>query len=313
MSSPFTNVYGAARTLIALSSLLTLVFTDAIGLFRPLRSSLIEVSSGLGLGDYGLFALFFPHLELGRWVAICVLVLVVSGWRPRVTGLLHWWVSASIFDSLVTRDGGDQCAAVLTLLLLPVTLCDPRRSHWAEAPVPSATGSLVRARIAWAALFMARAQVALLYLHAAVGKAAVKEWVDGTAIYYWIFDPRIGVATAYHEYVHTLLAPAWVAPLLTWAPFALEYGLFLAIAMAAENPARKHLFTFAVLFHAGTALFFGLVSFMVVMCGALLLLLRPAQQAYSLAPSVCAVACRLQAAIRTTRQRPEVPRNLELS
>jgi antimicrobial peptide system SdpB family protein len=129
---------------------------------------------------------------------------------------------------------------------------------------------------------MARLQVAVLYLHAATGKFSVPEWVNGTALYYWLLEPAIGITQKHHDVVLWLLRPAWVTPLISWAPLALELALFCAIGMSSENRMRRVLFAVAALFHVGNFLFFGLFSFMLTMFAALVLLLRPASRPYRL-------------------------------
>lgn len=47
-------------------------------------------------GSIGLACVLpVKNLELARWLAVAILLLVASGWR-RVTGVLHWWVSFSL-------------------------------------------------------------------------------------------------------------------------------------------------------------------------------------------------------------------------
>lgn len=282
MKSPFSNVYGVARTLLACNTLISLLSSDAIASFRPAQLSTADSGYKIAAADYGLFALLNGREALARWVAIALLVVVASGYRPRWTGVLHWWVSASFFASMVTQDGGDQCAAVLTLMLIPLTLCDPRVWHWSASPAIESRSADVLQRIGRSTLFATRFQIAGLYLHAAVGKVAIREWTNGTAIYYWLLDTRVGVATVYHDWVLALLRPAWVSAALTWGPMALEFALFLALAMAPGHRARKLLFWLGLLFHVGNAVFFGLVSFMIAMTAALVLLLRPAEEPYVL-------------------------------
>ncbi len=273
--SPFTNVYGVARTLLALGTLMTLATSTGDALFRPISMSSNDAGQLSAFAKCGLFVLLAPHYEVARWVGVLVLAVVASGWRPRWTGILHWWVSASAFSALITMDGGDQCTSVLTLVLVPLTLCDSRRWHWsAERAIQSARDE-IRARIGASAFWMARLQVAIIYLHAAVGKCGVDEWSNGTAIYYWLTDPSIAVPVQYQDWVLALLAPRWSAPALTWGVIVLEYALFLAIAMSKHNPLRKWLLWIGLGFHVGNVLFFGLVSFMFAMSAALVLLLRP--------------------------------------
>ena len=282
MYSPFSNVYGLARTLLALGTLLTLWTSSGDSLFRPLGRSAAEAGYLSGINHYGLFTLLAPRYELARWLAIAVLAVVASGWRPRFTGVLHWWVSASLFSAIIPQDGGDQCTTVLTLLLIPVTLSDPRAWHWSSIERRDDAIGLILARVASSSLFMVRVQVAILYLHAAVGKAAVTEWVNGTALYYWLMDPRIGLPTRYQDLGLAVLEPIWATPLITWSPMVLEYCLFLSLGMARQNPLRRYLLWAGLGFHLGNLLLFGLVSFVFAMSAALILLLRPVEQPFVL-------------------------------
>src|SRR6185369_7424444 len=88
---PWTDVYGVARSLIALGTLGTLLTHDASLLFMPSGQTMIEIEP---LGLAARFTLFFlvptALLPAARWFAIGALLLVISGWRPRWTGLLHW-------------------------------------------------------------------------------------------------------------------------------------------------------------------------------------------------------------------------------
>ena len=126
----WTNVYGLARTLLALSLMLTLLVNPAHYFFRP----------AAGIPDYplctnnlSLFCLVprdYFFLELVKWIFILLLMVVASGWRPRFTGLIHFYIAFSFHSSAVSLDGGEQVNVVLTLLLLPITLTDKRKWHW---------------------------------------------------------------------------------------------------------------------------------------------------------------------------------------
>nr|WGD99913.1 hypothetical protein P5644_16585 [Bacillus velezensis] len=112
---PWTNVYGLARSLIALGTLLTLLFNPASVFFKT-QNQMLSFSD-----TFSLFLLFpdFRYIEIVKAVCICMLILVVIGWRPRITGFFHWWISYSFQNSAVTLDGGDQVVAVFTLSLAP--------------------------------------------------------------------------------------------------------------------------------------------------------------------------------------------------
>src|SRR5690625_3243397 len=98
----WTNVYGVARSLLAFGTLATLLVHDADFLFRPLGIELYETANNIYLLQWSLFTILSgEYLELGRWLSIVLLLLVISGWRPRIMGPLHWWVSFSFAASCV--------------------------------------------------------------------------------------------------------------------------------------------------------------------------------------------------------------------
>jgi len=189
----WTNVYGAGRSALAIATASTLICNAPSTLFRP-AAGIDQVPVCKGLGTVSLFCLATNrHLEIARWTTVLILAIVASGYRPRVTGIFHWWAAFSLQASAVVLDGGDQIAAILTLLLIPVTLTDDRRWHW-RAP-PASTGSTlesVRFVIATSAWYVIRLQIAGIYFDSAVAKLAVPEWRDGTALYYWLTDPVFG-------------------------------------------------------------------------------------------------------------------------
>jgi antimicrobial peptide system SdpB family protein len=280
--APWTNVYGAARTLLALGTLVNLVCDDVDVLFRPLGVGMGETAVALPLVRLSLFSILSGgRLELARWLGIVILLVVASGWRPRLTGLLHWWVTCSFAASCVVVDGGDQVAANLTLLLLPVTLTDPRRFHWASPAAVAGRGQSIAALLARSALLVARIQVGVIYLVAWVSKIAVEEWTNGTALYYWFLHPVFGVS----DWRQTLLLPLLTRPvtvvLLTWGAIALEALLFMGLLIDRRH--RPALLVAGVLFHTGIALVHGLITFGLAMTAGLILYLRPPEKSFAVA------------------------------
>ncbi|SEL76255.1 antimicrobial peptide system protein, SdpB family [Stigmatella aurantiaca] len=269
--APWTNVYGLARTLIALATCGTLAFNHSSTLFRP-AVGVPQVPLCDGIRQISLFCVLpSGWLEVARWTAVLLLLGVASGWRPRITGFIHWWTAISLQWSGILTDGGDQIASILALLLLPVTLTDGRRWHWAAA-LPPEEGSEIGRLIARSSWLLVRAQVALIYFHACIGKFQVPEWVDGTALYYWLLDPSVGAPDWLARWMLPLLSHPIVA-LLTWSVLLLELGLAAGLLLGPTG--RQVLLPLGFAFHAGIALFHGLISFVLVMFGALILLLRP--------------------------------------
>src|SRR5689334_16795562 len=128
--SPWSSVYGVARTLLALGTLTTLAATPPGVLFQP-ASGFDHAPVCTGARQLSAFCVA-PQVpsEVIRWLSVILLLVVVSGWRPCFTGIIHWWLAWSLQVSSTIGDGGDQAASILTLLLVPLTLFDRRRWHW---------------------------------------------------------------------------------------------------------------------------------------------------------------------------------------
>lgn len=272
---PFTMAYGTARTFLALAGALTLLssspdrlFALAVGLDRSPQCSGVAQISAYCVGRH--------HLQVTQWLIAVGLVVVASGWRPRVTGLFHWWAVWSFTTSVTLQDGGDQAATVLTLLLLPVTLLDGRRWHWQtqdrdplSAPLRSAVGSLF--------LFVATFQVSAIYFDSSIAKLGQTNWVDGTAMYYWSHDSTFGFPGWAQPFTSSLMRTSIGTVAASWGPILLEFSLALA-GLFGTKWVRHRLFFAGLIFHAGIAVLMGLGSFGMTMMGALvLLLIRPGE------------------------------------
>jgi antimicrobial peptide system SdpB family protein len=280
---PHTNVYGLARTLLALGTLGTLLLTDTFDIFRPTVGT-PDYPGCSGIGRWSLFCVGGrENLAVAHWVAILVLVVVASGWRPRITGVLHWYVAGSLFVSALMVDGGDQITAVLTMLMIPVTLADPRRWHWDAAPVPdfpTLSTRTVALRLAALSCFaMMRVQMAGLYFQAAVSKMKVAEWRDGTAVYYWFTDPWFGFAEPVQSWMLPLLSNGVAVAAMTWGAMLLE--VFLFAGLLADHRYRRVLLVLGIAFHAAIATVHGLLSFALPMWGGLILYLHPVHEEFA--------------------------------
>jgi antimicrobial peptide system SdpB family protein len=216
-------------------------------------------------------------LPAARWCAILILAAVVIGWRPRITGVLHWWVSLSFSLSCAIVDGGDQVATVLTTLLVPVTLTDPRKWHWSAPP---ALKGKAAALVAGSAFTVIRLQVAAIYFHAAVGKIGVEEWANGTAVYYWFTHPVFGLNQSLLPLLLPVLVSPWGVVLFTWGAMLLEVVLFTGLV--ADRRWWPMLLWLGLAFHFGILIIHGLMSFFFAMAGALILYLRPRDRPFAL-------------------------------
>lgn len=272
--APWGSGLGLARTLLAAGTLATLLATSPRVLMSPLSNGVIPPICG-GMAKAGVWCVVpAGHGEAARWLSIAILLLTASGWRPRVTGVLHWYVAWSLIANATIQDGGDQITAVLTLVLIPVTLTDPRRWHWQRPPEGSAAGT--GRVVAYACLILAQLQMAVLYFQASVAKLGVREWADGTAMFYWFRNPTFGAPGWLRPLTDAVTGSAISVSLLTWASIAVEFAL--AVAILLRPPAKRLLLAAGLLFHDAIALTMGLISFDVAMSAGLLLYLLPVGQ-----------------------------------
>jgi antimicrobial peptide system SdpB family protein len=274
-AQPWSNVLGVARTSLAIGTLLTLVFSETSTLFRP-ATGMSTVPVCGGPARISLFCMFpSKHLELARLLAIIILAVVASGWRPRFTGILHWWVAFSLQASATVIDGGDQVTSVLALLLLPLTATDSRKWHWEPA---QDSGPSLKKLIALFALWAIRLQVAGIYFHASTAKFAVTEWSDGTGLYYWLTDANFGAPPWLMPLIRPLVTHPVSVTVLTWSVLILELFLMAGLVMPKRHWGKLLIAGLAL--HGGIALVHGLVSFAFAMAGALVLYLRPMEDEF---------------------------------
>lgn len=274
--NPWTNVYGLARTLVASATALTLITSSPDAMWSPFRPGMTEPLGCNGVrGKIGLFCVFPPSaLAVVHVVAIIALFVVASGWRPRYTGVVHWWISFSLLAT-ATRDGGEQVAALFTLLLIPWTLTDPRDWHWQSAHEHAGMRSSFLAQVCWG---LVRLQVMVVYLHSAWTKFEVREWLDGTAVYYWGHDTSVGVPPSLYGLVSPFLRSRPIVAGLTWGAIAAE--LLLVAALVAPRRFWPYLFWLGVAFHTAIALGIGVMSFSLTMIGGLIVYLWPVDKEF---------------------------------
>ncbi|MFC5824414.1 sporulation-delaying protein SdpB family protein [Nonomuraea insulae] len=270
-ATAWTSMVGLVRTLLALGTLGTLLATPAPVLLSPLAGGVRPpVCSGAGMASIWC-VLPAGGGEVAKWASVAILLLVASGWCPRITAIPHWWVSWSFINSVTIQDGGDQVTAVLTLLLIPVALTDRRRWHWSRSTV--APGSEPVRMVATVTLLLIRIQVLVLYLHAGLAKLGVPEWVDGSAMYYWFRSVIFGAPPLLRPLLDVLTDVPILLALLTWGSIAIE--VLLGVALFMPRRARYVLLASGLLFHEAIAASMGLWSFDMAMSAALILYLTP--------------------------------------
>ncbi|MGF1425048.1 sporulation-delaying protein SdpB family protein [Kitasatospora sp. LaBMicrA B282] len=258
-----------ARSGLALSQLITLVFTPDHALFFSDSATPTGIRCS-GLHDISLWCLAGSSaggMHLSRLGTILVLVAALSGYRPRWTCIPQWYVTTSMAIAMPMPEGGNNIAAIVTMLLIPPSLGDFREWQWGrlDPPIsPSWRGS------AYAALLIIRMQIALIYVDAALSKLAVPQWRDGSAMYTVFVDPNAGLPAGLRDLAAPLLVSRVVIASITWGTIALELGIALCALPGIRL--RRIGFFLACVLHLGIMVSMGLISFAVTMISTTLVL-----------------------------------------
>lgn len=263
---------GVARTLIALAGSGTLLASSVSTLIRPAAG--VDELFCVGPAALSAWCLVPPDAhEVVRWLSIFALFVAASGWRPQFTAIPMWWVLFGNQASLTVVDGGDQIAAVLALLLIPHALTDRRKWHWSASLRRRSNAHPYGTLVAHAALVAIRVQVAYIYINACLAKLGVPEWLDGSAVYYWLRDPMFGPAGGLRPITDWLMARPIPVAAATWGTLLLEFALGISVLL--PRKVRFVLLPLGFSLHLGIAVAMGLWSFAFTMWGALLILLWP--------------------------------------
>ncbi|MFP4091605.1 MAG: sporulation-delaying protein SdpB family protein [Cyclobacteriaceae bacterium] len=269
----WTNTIGLSRSLLAFGTLSTLLANEAHLLFPSIE----DMSNFIMNSEFSLFYLLKEHLHLAKWVSVIILLMVISGWKPMLTCIPHWWVAFSFFTSSPIVDGGDQITSILTLLLIPVCITDKRRWHWENnGPKIESLDFCQQCKHLFIVSFLIviKVQIAIIYFHAATAKLSVEEWTNGTALYYWFTHDIFGMGSFLKPLLIPILLNPFIVTLMTWSVIVFELLMFAACLMNRRN--QKIMLILGISFHFSIFVIHGLFSFFFAMTAAILLYLTPA-------------------------------------
>lgn len=262
----WTSIIGLARTTLALGTLLTLIFNPIDILINTNIFSNID-----SIQTLNLFFIFSNNLIVAKLISIIVLLVVVSGFYPFMTGILHWYITYSFFSTCSLIDGGDHVSTILTFLLIPITLTDRRTNHWF---LKNYEVNNFRALIGKIFYTLIKIQICAIYFHSFVGKISVDEWLNGTATYYWLTHEYFGINDTIKPVYLFFLSNSFFVTLITWGTLVFEF--FLSSSIFMDNRKTKiKLFFFGVFFHLFILITHGLVTFFFAMLSGLLIYLLP--------------------------------------
>jgi len=267
----FTEKIAIARFILALGTLLTLLFND------------INIVTNHDYKDHITFsakhdARFVPLKKAdlfmnmpapaAKTVIIVILLVVMSGFAPQVTCLLHVLACFSVRNYIMVPNGGDEIGLMLAVLLLPLCLADPRINQWKKVKTPQQYP--LRNIVGNIAFFAIQLQASVIYLYAAISKMSFKHWQDGTAIYSYSSHPFHG-APDWLRHINEFITLSPVVIVITWATLALE--LFIGLCIFAPRRIKKIFLVLGLVFHFLIIINFGLISFFCTMAALLILYL----------------------------------------
>jgi antimicrobial peptide system SdpB family protein len=267
----FNSRLAFARLMLAVSALLTILFNDIEYLtdYDLVLSNETAFESIIFFKQLSIFTIL--PLFLAKIFSILILLSVLIGYLPQITCFFQAWVHLSICNSFLGVDGGDQIASNLSILVIPLCLFDNRLNQWQS---PRGINSNYRKAInVFFNIYyiLITLQVAIVYLHAGVGKLYNSEWRDGTCAYYWFTNNVFG-APLYLQKFYNIITLSTIAPIVTWSVILLELGLFACI-LATNQSIKKVFLILGLIFHFCIMITHGLISFFFSMTSSLVLYL----------------------------------------
>lgn len=260
-----SRVVGVGRSLIALAQISVLVFTPAAYLFVPVGGEAISIDCRSLPQQASAYCLVdSSQRQLMTWVLLVLLLVVASGLLPRVTPLVHFWVSLSINSSISLPDGGEVVAQVCTFFLILVCINDRRTWHW-QAPRNDASTSVFQG-VAWAGHWGLRLQLFYVYLNSSLAKVSVAPWQEGTATYYVARMENFGAAGLFADAVIWSTSLALFALATAWGAILVESTI--AICHLLRGVRQIYALVLCVAIHGMIIMQLGIVSFGLVMVGA---------------------------------------------
>jgi len=262
----YNNTITFARALLALSILLTLLFTPLDDLF-PIHHLNIIMENNNGLLKLNFF-LWFDNLLIPYLFSIFILFLVIIGFYPRIICLVHSWVAYSVFYSMLIVEGGDQINIILTFLLIPICLIDNRKNAWKPNTKNLKINKILLINAKYSLVFIS-IQMAILYLNAGVAKIFEPEWSNGTAIYFWFNNNMFGAPNWVQNLIGGLFKNDFTVSIINWSVIFLE--IFLFVGFFLNQKFKYILFVLGFALHFFIVIIHGLTTFWLSMSGGLVL------------------------------------------
>lgn len=262
-----TNKLGLARSILAIGTFITIIFNNPYELMNPM-GIYDNFTANLYYAPFNYFLIFKDSPSVAFYLAIVGLLAVISGYFQSLTSIFYWWLAFSV-SSFGLIEGGDQITSILAFLLIPICMTDIRKNHWQKSIINTSTNKKIYNSIANLSRYVIVLQICVLYFVASTAKFNTPQWVNGTAIYYWLNHNMFGVNDFLLKPVNYLLHIDWFIFASSW--FILLIELLLSVSFLFNPPLKKIMLFTGIGLHFGIAVFHGLISFAFAMTGALIL------------------------------------------
>lgn len=259
------------RAIIGLGQLIFLFFSSQEFRFTEVGSQAIGPRCH-GWNQASVYCLVgSENMVLTDTLVVFGLILVISGFYPRWTGLLHLYLTYAISTTLAVSDGEKAAVLVIVAVLALVSFSDGRRNAYTTELNSDHLATPV-GRLGQAAIIFGRVYLCFLYAAAAISQLGGGLWTHKAV------SQQAATNTFFGEWFQVLGTPwsfahNWPLALAIWVPVALQ--VLIAINILGTANMRRAAFTFAVILHAGTALSTGVISFGLIMIGCCLAVVTP--------------------------------------
>ncbi len=259
--------FNLIKVLLALSTLSTLLFNSNYVLFGE------SLQSSFNYDGFTLFYLFSDNLIYAKILSVIVLILVLLGFFPIVLSFLHWYITYSFVVASDVTFGGDNISANITLLLIPCSFFQNKINHYKKYETSK---NVLFDEIQWVFYIAILIQISLIYFQAFYKKILIKEWIDGTAVFYYITNVEYGLGS--YQYVKEFFKEKYtLVKVLTWSTLLIELivSLFVFFKHKFSLQILKKFLLIFILFHFILMVCFGIFPFFIVMCGLLVFYVLP--------------------------------------
>jgi antimicrobial peptide system SdpB family protein len=235
----------------------------------------LAVLNDILLCPTGSFTLPYPHFfslfslfneTVGRVFSFCVLLSYAAGFFPLITSILFFWVCYSLRCAEYAANGGNNLVMILSCLMIPFSFHSLRNKN--NDQLQFSINSLLCLSI----LFV-RLQISIVYFFSAWSKLKDVTWRDGTAIFFWANEPYSGWPNWMDRLKEYFFQYPLSSVILAWTVIIFEFCI--AFAFLFSDRIKNKIFISAIWFHILIAILHGLVSFSLIMIGALILFIRP--------------------------------------